>query len=79
MFSVAVPLATAGARRSFGHAAAMQRLGREAAAQQAFDEHMARHPGFEASHIVQRVLGGNPLVLEAWERLLASLKPIGMR
>ena len=33
------------------HAAALLRLGRREAAQQAFDEHMRRHPGFAVRHV----------------------------
>jgi tetratricopeptide (TPR) repeat protein len=61
------------------HAAAMQGLGQVDAARQAFSAHMARHPGFEAGHIVQRLPGGHPQFVEARERLVASLKAVGMR
>lgn len=61
------------------HAAAMQRLGQQAAARRAFDEHMARHPGFAAADVAQRVPGDHPRVIEARERLVAGLGQSGMR
>jgi TolB-like protein len=61
------------------HAAAMQRLGQTTAARQSFGEHLARHPGFEAGHIVLRLPGAHPQLAEARERLTAALKSVGMR
>ena len=61
------------------HAAAMQCLGQTVSARQSFDEHMARHPGFEASHILVRLPGEHPQLVEARDRLVASLKVAGMR
>ncbi len=61
------------------HAAAMQRLGQTAAAQLSFGEHMARHPSFEAGHIILRLPGEHPQLAEARERLTAALKSVGMR
>ncbi len=61
------------------HAAAMQRLGQTAAARQSFGEHMKRHPGFEAGTIILRLPGEHPQLVEARERLVTSLKAIGMR
>ena len=37
------------------HAAALLRLGRREAAQQAFDEHMRRHPAYVARHVEARI------------------------
>jgi TolB-like protein len=61
------------------HAAAMKRLGRTAEARQAFADFMARQHGFEPDHIVQRLPGDNPRFAEGRERLLTSLREIGMR
>lgn len=61
------------------HAAAMQRLGRTAAARQACAEFMVRHPDFEPGHIQQRLPGGNPRLAKARKQLLASLREIGMQ
>jgi TolB-like protein len=61
------------------HAAAMQCLGQTGAARQSFGEHMARHPGFEAGHIILRLPGGHPQLVEARERLITALKSVGMR
>ena len=61
------------------HAAAMQRLGQTAAARHSFGEHMTRHPGFEAGNIILRLPGEHPQLVEARERLVTSLKLVGMR
>ena len=61
------------------HAAALYRLGRVDAARQAFDEHMRRHPDFTASQIKPRLPSDEPAVAEARERLIASLRALGMR
>ena len=61
------------------HAAAMMRLGQIDAARRAFAEHMARHPNFEAVQIAQRLPGNNAHLVEARERLVASLREAGMR
>jgi len=39
------------------HAAALLRLGQREAAQQAFDEHMRRHPAFVTAHATRRIPG----------------------
>jgi hypothetical protein len=57
----------------------MHRLGQDATARQAFDEFMARHPGFGPRHIVERLPGEHPRFVEGRERLLASLRELGMR
>ena len=61
------------------HAAALHRLGKIDAAQQAFDEHMRRHPAFTASQIKPRLPSDEPAFAEARERLVASLRALGMR
>jgi TolB-like protein len=61
------------------HAAAMHRSGQDATARQAFDEFVARHPGFGPRHIVERLPGEHPRFVEGRERLLASLRELGMR
>lgn len=61
------------------HAAAMKRLGRTAASKRAFADFAARHPNFEPDHIHSRLLGGDPALAEAVERLVSSLREIGMR
>jgi TolB-like protein/DNA-binding winged helix-turn-helix (wHTH) protein len=62
------------------HAAALLRLGQREAAQQAFDEHMRRHPAFVAAHATRRIPGtetDDPAgVLRT--RLVASLRELGM-
>jgi len=61
------------------HAAAMQCLGQTAAARQSFDEHMKRHPDFDAGHILLRLPGTHPQLVNARERLVSTLKLLGMR
>ncbi|MBI5720198.1 MAG: winged helix-turn-helix domain-containing protein [Burkholderiales bacterium] len=61
------------------HAAALHRLGKVDAAQQAFDEHMRRHPAFVASQIKPRLPSDEPGFAEARERLVTSLLALGMR
>lgn len=61
------------------HAAALHRLGKIEAAQQAFDEHMRRHPAFAASQIKPRLPSDEPAFAEARERLVTSLRALGMR
>ena len=61
------------------HAAAMQCQGQIAAARQSFGEYMARHPGFEASHILVRLPGEHPQLVEARDRLVKALQLAGMR
>ena len=61
------------------HAAALYRLGQIDAAQQAFADHMRRHPAFTASQIKPRLPSDEPAFAEARERLVASLRALGMR
>jgi TolB-like protein len=61
------------------HAAALHQLGQLEEARRAFDAHMDRHPGFEASHVALRLPGTNPKLAEARERLTSSLQALGMR
>ena len=61
------------------HAAALHRLGQIDAAQQAFDEHMRRHPTFTAGRIKLRLPSDETAFAEARERLVASLAALGMR
>jgi DNA-binding winged helix-turn-helix (wHTH) protein/TolB-like protein len=61
------------------HAAALHRLGKLDAAQQAFDEHMRLHPAFAASQIKARLPSDEPAFVVARERLVASLSALGMR
>ena len=63
------------------HAAALLRLGQRQAAQQAFDEHMRRHPGFVTAQVMRRIPGtasDDPAGLLR-SRLTASLRELGMR
>jgi DNA-binding winged helix-turn-helix (wHTH) protein/TolB-like protein len=61
------------------HAAALQRLGRREAAQQAFDEHIRRHPGFVARQIEARIPEGAPASPELRSRLIGSLRELGLK
>ena len=60
------------------HAAAMQRMGRTDTARQALVDFNAQHPGFAPDHILQRLPGDNPRLMEGRERLVSSLKEIGL-
>ena len=63
------------------HAAALLRLGQREAAQQAFDEHMRRHPAFVTAQVMRRIPGtasDDPAGLLR-SRLTASLRELGMR
>ena len=61
------------------HAAAMARLGQQAGAKQAFDEFQARNPTYEVGRIVQRLTGTDPRFVEGRDRLVASLRELGLR
>ncbi|MDF2465813.1 MAG: putative response regulator [Ramlibacter sp.] len=61
------------------HAAALLRLGRRDAAQQAFDEHMRRHPGFAAGQVTARFPSEEAAHSELRSRLIESLRELGMR
>ncbi len=60
-------------------AAAMSRLGQQAEAKKVFDEFLARQPGYEAGRIVQRLPGTDPRFVEGRDRLVASLRELGLR
>lgn len=60
------------------HAAALHRLGESEAAQRAWDEHLQRHPGFGPRQILARMPGDLPAYVEMRERLLQSLRALGM-
>jgi len=61
------------------HAAAMLRLGQSAEAKQVFDEFLARNPGFDVRRVVQRLPGTDPRFVEGRDRLVASLRELGMK
>ena len=61
------------------HAVALQRLGQREAAQQAFDEHMRRHPSFVARHVHARIPSAEPDYADMRSRLIAGLRELGMR
>jgi adenylate cyclase len=61
------------------HAAALLRLGRREAAQQAFDEHMRRHPNFVSSQVKARIPSEEAAHSEMRSRLMESLHALGMR
>lgn len=61
------------------HAAALHRLGRHDEARQAFAEHGRRHPGFTAAQVTSRLPSQEPGFVEARERLLGSLRELGLR
>jgi DNA-binding winged helix-turn-helix (wHTH) protein/TolB-like protein len=61
------------------HAAALVRLGRKAEGQKVFDDFLRRHPTFDAAQLAQRVHGTHPRVAEGRERLVASLRELGLR
>ena len=61
------------------HAAAMARLDQQTEAKKVFDEFLARHPGYEAGRIAQRLPGTDPRFVEGRDRLVASLRELGLR
>jgi len=61
------------------YAAALVRLGSKAEGKGAFDDFQLRHPKYEISEIGQRLGGTDARVVESRERLVASLREIGMR
>lgn len=61
------------------HAAAMQRLGHEEEARRMFNDFLARHPAFTALQVEERLAGDESRFAEARERLLSSLKALGLR
>jgi TolB-like protein/DNA-binding winged helix-turn-helix (wHTH) protein len=61
------------------HAAALVRLGRTEAAQQAMAEFLARHRAIDAAHLNARFPGQVPAMVAARDRLMAALVEAGMR
>ena len=62
------------------HAAALQRLGHDAAARRIWSEHLERHPTCGPEQIVRRLpAGGAPAFDAGLERLTSSLGAVGMR
>jgi DNA-binding winged helix-turn-helix (wHTH) protein/TolB-like protein len=61
------------------HAAALHQLGRHDEARQAFAEHMRRHPGFTSAQAASRLPSQEPGFVQARERLLGSLRELGLR
>ncbi|MBX3634816.1 MAG: winged helix-turn-helix domain-containing protein [Rubrivivax sp.] len=60
------------------HAAAMLELRQPDAAREAWQEHAGRHPHFDAAQVERRLPAGDPRLLEARARLVASLRAAGM-
>jgi TolB-like protein len=61
------------------HAAALVRLGSKAEGKVVLDDFLLRHPRYEISDIDQRLGGTDPRVVESRDRLIASLREIGLR
>lgn len=61
------------------HAAAMHRLGHAEEARRMFSDFLARHPAFTSLHVAERLPGDEPRLAAARERLIGSLKAIGLR
>jgi DNA-binding winged helix-turn-helix (wHTH) protein/TolB-like protein len=61
------------------YAAALVRVGSKAEGKGVLDDFLLRHPRYEISDIGQRLGGTDPRVVESRERLVASLREIGMR
>jgi hypothetical protein len=61
------------------HAAALARLGSKAQAKGVLNNFLLRHPNYDTRHITQRIDGTDQRLLESRERLIASLREIGMR
>ena len=61
------------------HAAALVRLGSKVEGKVVLDEFLLRHPKYEISDIGQRLGGADPRVAESRDRLISSLREIGMR
>lgn len=61
------------------HAAALMRLGSTAEGKVVLDDFLLRHPKYEISHIDQRLDGVDPRFVESRDRLISSLREIGMR
>jgi hypothetical protein len=54
-------------------------LGKLDAAQRAFDDHMRHHPDITATQLTRRLPSDEPAFAEARDRLVASLRELGMR
>ena len=61
------------------HAAALVRLGSNTEAKGVLDNFLLRHSNYDTSHIAKRIDGADQRLLESRERLIASLREIGMR
>lgn len=61
------------------HAAAMVRLGRKDEGQKVFDEFMKRNPKYTLANLEQRLPGTHPTYVEGRERLVASLRDLGLK
>jgi TolB-like protein/DNA-binding winged helix-turn-helix (wHTH) protein len=61
------------------HAASLLHLGHREAARAAFDEHMRRHPTFTAAQVLSRLPSEEPGYPQMRQRLLASLRELGLR
>jgi len=61
------------------HAAALLQLGQREAAQQAFDEHMRRHPRFTTAQVISRLPSDEPGYGPMRARLIAGLRELGLR
>jgi DNA-binding winged helix-turn-helix (wHTH) protein/TolB-like protein len=61
------------------HAAALVRLGSKAQGKAVVDDFLLRHPKYESSDIGERLGGTDPRVVESRDRLVASLREIGLR
>ena len=55
------------------------RLGNKVEGKGVVDDFLLRHPKYETSDIGQRLGGTDPRVIESRDRLIASLREIGMR
>lgn len=60
------------------HAAAMHRLGHAEEARRMFSDFRARHPAFSSLQLAERLPGDEPRFAAARERLLDSLKTLGL-
>ncbi|MFN0185200.1 MAG: winged helix-turn-helix domain-containing protein [Aquabacterium sp.] len=61
------------------HAAALIEAGDREAAQRAWDEFAARHPGFDGAALLARLPGTTPRYAAARERMLGALRSLGLR
>ena len=61
------------------HAAAMAKLGQQAEARKVFDQFLVRNPGYEVNRIVLKLPGTDPRFVEGRDRLVASLRELGLR